>query len=421
MFVAQSRTLSLKTPLLLAACLLIPTACDGGGGEEGPAAVEFECISNAECDGDTPWCSPDSTCEALPLGYQLGIGDGSKNSVGIVEVYAPERPLYVTDLAFNPEHDFPELWILRREHASSEPCEQNNATAAGCAALEGTVAVVWDVGTEDVIVETFTDPNAWHFMRQPTAMAFGADHTFATVSEARTANYLDDNLDYNGPSLWSSDLEIFAIQPPGLNGSHLDMLHHAPYAMGIAHEVDNVYWLFNGKNGSLDRSDFVEDHGPGHAYHGDAIVHRYVSGQVQRAEGIPSHMEVDKSARKLYVADTGNKRVAVLDMESGTSVGRASPNYDQLEVFELMGDADFQNFVAPGQLDAPSGLALHGEVLFVTDNTTSKIHAYDLEGTWLRSLDTGLTAGSLAGLTIGPDDKIYFVDMLRGRVFRIDP
>jgi sugar lactone lactonase YvrE len=44
-----------------------------------------------------------------------------------------------------------------------------------------------------------------------------------------------------------------------------------------------------------------------------------------------------------------------------------------------------------------------------------------LDGTLVRTLDTGLPEGSLGGFTFGPDGRVYFVDTLGGRVFRIDP
>jgi hypothetical protein len=77
--------------------------------------------------------------------------------------------------------------------------------------------------------------------------------------------------------------------------------------------------------------------------------------------------------------------------------------------------------VAPGTLEQPSGLVLHGGFLYVSDHATSKIHAFDLTGRLVRSLDTGLPARSLAGLAVGPDAKIYLVDVVASRVMRIDP
>ena len=72
-------------------------------------------------------------------------------------------------------------------------------------------------------------------------------------------------------------------------------------------------------------------------------------------------------------------------------------------------------------LQQPSGIALDGTILYVTDHATSHIHAFALDGKALQKLDTGLPAGSLSGITVGPDGKIYIVDMAESRVLRIDP
>jgi hypothetical protein len=396
---------------------------------------ETPCVSNDECAGiaATPICDLDQgQCVALGPGHQLGWGDGSPTSVTLATVYTPERPLEVTDLAFHPERTN-ELWILRRELHSDQPCEQNNATNAGCSALEGSVAVLWNPGTAEAGMQVYVDPNAWHFMRRPPAFAFGADGTFASVGEERSGNYLDDPLDYIGPTLWSSALPgvsagcedspkgCFSVQPPGGNGSHLDMLHASPWAMGIAHEEANIYWVFNGDIGALDRYDFKLDHGPGNEDHSDGELLRYVEGQLTRLPDVPSHMAFDPETKRLYVADSGAGRVVALDTTRGTPSGPALPNHDFLEVCESMGDASLEEVVPAGTLMAPSGLALHDGVLYVADHGTGKMHAFSLDGTEVNSLDTGMGPGVLAGFAIGPDGKAYFVDMPNGAVYRIDP
>lgn len=400
----------------LGACSPDATTSDDDGGT--PA-----CSDNSQCIDDAagPYCMPDAgECAPAPLGGLIGWGDGSLQSVGIAQVYAPEQALEVTDIAFHPDRPN-ELWVLRRFSPSTAPCDQNNATAAGCNALEGSIAVVTDPGTEQVVASTYTDPNAWHFMRRPSAFAFGNNATFATAAEARTGNYLDDAIDYIGPSLWSSNLDLFAVQPPGKNGSHLDMLHTSPFGMGIAHEIDNVYWVFNGQKGSIDRYDFHGDHGPGNADHGDGEVARYVEGQLTRRENVPSHMVFDPSDGSLFIADTGAGRVMRLDTKSGTPGGAMQPNYDNLAVAQMMNGAVLDVVVPPGTISAPSGLALHDAVLYVTDNASGLIHAYSLTGEPLRTLDTGLAAGNLASFTISPDGKGYYADQLVGAIYRIDP
>jgi hypothetical protein len=55
------------------------------------------------------------------------------------------------------------------------------------------------------------------------------------------------------------------------------------------------------------------------------------------------------------------------------------------------------------------------------DDETSRFFAYDAGATLVRELDSGLAPGSLAGITVGGDGKLYFVYMLSGRVIRLEP
>ena len=55
------------------------------------------------------------------------------------------------------------------------------------------------------------------------------------------------------------------------------------------------------------------------------------------------------------------------------------------------------------------------------DHATSELHAFDLDGTHLRSLDTGLPEGTLSGIEVGPDGRLWFVEMGEGAVYRVDP
>jgi sugar lactone lactonase YvrE len=122
----------------------------------------------------------------------------------------------------------------------------------------------------------------------------------------------------------------------------------------------------------------------------------------------------------LYVADTGNRRVLILDVTSGVegdTFGGLEPVETRTEVL----DAELGELVGAETLESPSGLELHAGLVFLSDNATSKFYAFDKDGEQIRTLETGLPAGSLGGFTFGPDGKLYFVDILGGRVLRIDP
>ena len=376
------------------------------------------CQTHGDCGGETPFCDvATGDCGAPPPGSAIGWGLGA--TVTIEVVYKPSRAYQATALDFHPLRD--ELWVTLREFPTDEPCEELNATYEGCVELEGSVAIITGALTAAPKGTIRKDLNAWHFMRRPTSIAFGDGEFFATCAEARTGNYEDDLWDFMGPTLWSADPEIFAQDPgPNLNGSHMDMLHLTPYCMGIAHEVDNVYWTFNGQAGAIEQYDFASDHGAGHDDHTDGRLRRYVTGQVKRIESVPSHLVRDPSTGLVYVADSGNGRVVSLDV-SKAKPGSVLPAYEAMKESREYDGAVLIDVVPPGTIAVPSGIALHGGALYVSDPTSARIYAFDLKGKSLGELDTELPSGTLSGLVVHPvTGVLLFTEMKQGRVFRVD-
>jgi len=399
------------------------TALPDDTSSEDTTPLTPECFEDADCaaTADRPLCDRDAAvCVPLPRGHQLGWRFGAADSVDITTIFTPPQPWEATDLEFHPERN--ELWVVNRRYEVDGICTSNNMDGARCGSLPGFVTLIFDPGTPEQRHQILEDGNSWHFMRRPPAMAMGALDTWATCAEASTGNFEDNAVLYVGPTLWSSDLAIFAQWPgPGLNGSHLDMLHASPWCSGIAHERDNVYWVFNGHIGSLDRYDFNEPHEPGGADHSDGEIFRYVEGQLSRVANVPGHMQYNHDDDHLYVVDPGNQRIVKLDALGGFYDGPFFPVYEPLQAYGQMAGVDLEEVVPAGRLEAPSGLVLHDGLLFVSDQATSRFHAFDLEGNEVRSLDTEFPPGTLAGMTMGRDDKIYFTDMLTGHVYRIDP
>lgn len=131
------------------------------------------------------------------------------------------------------------------------------------------------------------DCRSYHYMEEIVSLAFDARGYFATCQESEN--------DYNEMMVrnWFMGPTLFHSQPSDLITqlgercteadladedttcffTHYDMLHESPLCMGIAHDPEtvtafgNVYWLFDGLNGTLMRYDFQEPHGPGSLDH----------------------------------------------------------------------------------------------------------------------------------------------------------
>jgi len=371
------------------------------------SAVLVLTLSNCS---SSPLDTPDEADAAAPAGAVPA-------SVELVPLYDAPAAWTATALAFDPLRTG-QLWVTLRRVPSNKACLET--ARSGCAALEGEVALVKGA-TEDAPSMTIEkDGNAWHFMRRPTSIAFGQNGNLSTCGEARTDNYEDEAIDYSGPVLWSSDPAIFGAVPKAdQNGTHIDMLHESPFCMGIAYERDNVYWVFNGQLGALDRYDFHAPHVIGGEDHSDGELARYVEGQLRRVPEIPSHLALDHDRGQLYVADTAGGRVLRLAIASGTP-GADVPTLDPISIHRRMDGVSLIEVVAPGALSAPSGIALSGDRIIVTDNATSRIGWFKLDGSPLGSVDTGLPAGSLSGIAVGPDGKLYVSDLLTGTAYRVE-
>lgn len=399
-------------------CAIALAGC--GGDDAEPKGVDVvtnnssECAQE-ECNGDTVNNSGGNSGNNSDAVATLL---GTAETATFTSVYSPQQPTGAPDLEFHPDRD--QLWIVNRRAKVEGECTQSNPTSERCRSLAGFTTIIDAPGTDDQNARVLEDGNSWHFMRRPPSIAMGDNGLFATCGEAATGNFEDNDVMFIGPSLWETDLSIYA-QPSGGNGSHMDMLHATPWCVGIAHEVDNVYWLFNGHVGSLDRYDFAEHHGPGNDDHSDGTIHRYVEGELSRVEDVPGHLVIDDSTNLLYVADTGNGRIISIDVTAGEQGGMFQPVYEELAEWGTMENVTVTEFVAPGTLDRPSGIALHEGTLYVSDNATGMLHAFDIEtGDELASLQTELGDGELAGIEVGPNGKIWFTNLTSGELFRLD-
>lgn len=388
-----------------------------------------ECTSSLECVThlDKPYCHPETlTCETVPPGHLIGWGDGEPETVEFELVYEAPSNGETMGLAFRPENPT-ELWVTLRHPRPRAKCNSTNQESDTCRQMIGSVAILADVERIRPRVSIKTDVNAWHFMRLPSAIAFGDHDFFATCPEARTCNFDDEAhmgqlMDVAGPTLWTASEHIFAKNFPGKNGSHMDMMHYSPFCMGLAHERENAYWIFSGKNESVDRYDFKADHGPGEDDHSDGELLRYLKGEIRRVPDIPSQMHYDKDEDYLYIADTGNRRILRLDTTTGQRGAMILPNMDLGEVHHEMDDAEFIEFVADSRvLGMPSGLVMDDDgTIYVSDPEYGEFKAFDKEGNLLRILKTEFPLDSLGSLAIGGDGRLYFTIPRLGEVYRLE-
>ncbi|PCI98385.1 MAG: hypothetical protein COB15_06125 [Flavobacteriales bacterium] len=358
---------------------------------------------NGNIDGDA---SNDTTTKAFEVGPS--IPNIISSYIGVTPVITQignvsdqlDKP---TDLDFHPALARKELWVINQR------LEGNG----------GSVVIYDDAGEPGQTDQQKVDGNAWHFMSLPSGIAFSKNGNFANSPGVYDANH-NGGAPFTGPSLWSSDLSIFAQNfGPGTNGSHLDMLHESPYARGIANEEDNVFWVFDGNSSDLVRYDFVEDHGPGNSYHGDAIIHRYSDNSVAKDPNnkVVSHMVVHDGW--VYSTDYGNNRVFRIQLNSGT-LGSNIIGYESIAEHAIITGYTQENVVTTGLVE-PAGIDIVDDRMIVSDYSTGDVIIYDITSmpaTELGRIATG--ASGIMGIKIGPNGKIWYVDYDANTVNRIE-
>ena len=312
------------------------------------------------------------------------------------------------DIAFHATRPN-ELWTVNRAFEGTVTFNETGTSAQRSVAVRNVLGGM-SMNAAGTAPEKKMDGQRSHFMQQVIAIAMGANGTFATCHEGFQQ--------FMGPTLWDSNPAIYA-QPQqagwGPLGSHIDMLHQTPLCLGLDHERDNVFWISDGTHGAIARYDFRADHGPGHDDHSDGQVRLYTDAKVTRVAGVPGHVVYHDGW--LYYADPGGKRIVRLKTTSGAVSGALQPFVEPIEYDEVRG-ATVEVVVSTG-LSRPSGLALRGDRLFVTDNATSEIIAFDLSGRELQRVKT--PAISIMGITVGPEGRLWYVDAKASTVVRIDP
>lgn len=368
-------------------------------------------IWHTDLNGSNPDANPndDEVEVSVIIGPEVpNLLDNYLNSIpNVVQIATDDDAINLpTDLDFHPVLSRNELWVVNQD-----------AEITG-----GSTVTIYEAGESTQTSEWRRDGNAWHFMSLPTGIAFSSDNqNFATSNGVYDANH-DGGMPFTGPTLWSSDPNIYA-QPSGGNGSHLDMLHATPNGQGVAHESGNRFWIFDGYNSDIVMYDFNEDHGPGNDDHSDGEILRYSDEEVEMdpQEDVPSHLAFDKETGWLYVVDHGNQRVIRIDTKTGTIGG--SPSFGPFEALAQYNNVTGYTWetVVETDLDEPSGIDLIDNRMVVSDHATGEIIIYDISTMPAIELTRIATeAEGIMGVTIGPDGKVWYVDHEAETVNRVD-
>jgi len=310
------------------------------------------------------------------------------------------------DLAFNTSVLHPnDLWVVM--------AQPKNGNA---------MAIVHNAGTAQRAVRVKKDSRAYHFMWRTQALDFGTNGALATAENGQEGNGYGRYM-FMGPTLWSSDTSIFASkyqESDQFLASHLDMLHQSPQGLGIAHEQGNVYWVLDNFYHDLVRYDFRDPHEVGGTDHRDAIIRRYSDVVIGRAAlDRAAHIAIDHNTKFLYYINPASNSVHRLDITSGAfdTVAVAPPESEEnLAEFSIYSGARIDSLFAIPDAEL-IGMAVYKNRLLLGDRLSGTIHMYDLSTpapTFIGKLATG--ALSLQGITVGPDDRIWFVDKTRGTV-----
>jgi outer membrane protein assembly factor BamB len=371
-------------------------------GVSGAACSSTTTTSGGSTSGETPPGTPPPPDPTKPPGYEIGTKDGTPATVTLTSVRNAGEASKLVDVAYNADRD--ELWAVGYGDHSIH---------------------VGSLATDPPSWKRLLDPASGHFMYKPPAIAMGSGGFWATCGDNTNEHAaVGDGAAalFMGPALFTTDLNVLAKRTAGGLGSHYDMLHNTPLCRGIAHEAGNIYWVFNSYDSSIDKYDFHKDHGPGEDDHSDGEIFRYAAGKVKGVnDGTPSHVFFDAEDKFLYIADTGNGRIAKLDTTKGTLGKALTRQMEPLADNGFMDGTDVEDVVPAGVLKKPSGLEIRGGLLYVTDAETSRFHVFDKTGKEIRHLQTDLATDSLAGLTFGGDGKVYFADRSAGKIYRIDP
>ena len=308
-----------------------------------------------------------------------------------------------------------ELWVINENSASFD------------LNFGGSTVTYYNAGLNNQWADYRKDSYSGHFMHTASAVSFSDNGGFANTLDVQDANG-NPNGYFSGCTLWDSDTSVYArINQNGpLLGSHWDMVHQSPFSVGIAAETENIYWLFDGYHSTVAKYNFQEPH-PDHEHggedHSDGVVYRYDEIEIERVNGLSSHMVLDNENGHLYICDTGNQRIIKMNTNTGTINYSLTPYGENIEGYYSMIGAQYETIIDSG-LVLPTGIDIFENYLLVSDYSNGDIVFYDLEqlgiNQELKRLKTD-RENDLMSIKVGPDGTIWYVGTNTNELVQIMP
>ncbi|MFU8804595.1 MAG: hypothetical protein ACNA8W_12350 [Bradymonadaceae bacterium] len=132
----------------------------------------------------------------------------------------------------------------------------------------------------------------------------------------------------------------------------------------------------------------------------------------------PVIWSLDKETGWLYFNETVHGRILRMDTKTGIKLKDLGRLNEPLEAHWEMHEVMWEVFVDQGLVE-PVCITVADGTLFVSDHGTGDIIAFDAE----RKGEVGrVTVGTgIRGITIGPDNKLWFANYDMNQVLRLDP
>jgi len=307
------------------------------------------------------------------------------------------------DLDFNPIRPF-ELWVINK----------------GIIGKGGHTVTFSNAGTDNQQNDSRQDVGAWWYMAIPTAISFSENGNWVTTPGIQDANNSGGIL--TGPTLWTSDMDIYGKPQATTYGTHIDAQPYCPLSMGATWDSANAFWLFDGYHKHLVRVDFAIPHNPGEGDHDNGRIFRYPEVELIRGSSLPCHLALDAERTWLYVVDGINRRILKVDSKSGRKAKELDRYIGEpLVEHAEMGGVVFEEIVASSDLlKRPCGIEIVENRLFITDYENGNILCFDaVTGRHLATVSTG--EAGIMGIRLGPDKKLWYVNSITNEVRRLDP